>query len=75
MTRPILLHQILIYIAAITVALAVLGPPAWLVISSISSESELLNVPVHWIPQEPTFDRYRQVIYATGSDSAAVFRR
>ncbi len=75
MIKPSFLHQLLIYVAAIAVAMAVLAPPVWLIISSISSQSELLNVPVHWIPQEPTFERYSQIIYATGTDSAAVFRR
>ena len=75
MTKQSLLHQILIYVAALVVAVVVLAPPLWLFISSISSQSELLNVPVHWIPQEPTFERYYQIIYATGTDSAAVFRR
>ncbi len=73
--KPSLSQKIIIYLGAIIVALAVLAPPTWLFISSISSQSELLNVPVHWIPREPTFERYRQVIFATGSDSAAVFRR
>lgn len=75
MIKPTRLQQAFIYLGAVMVALAVLAPPAWLFISSISSLSELLSVPVHWIPQEPTFERYRQVIFATGTDSAAVFRR
>ena len=73
--KPSLVQKIITYLGAIIVALAVLAPPTWLFISSISSQSELLNVPVHWIPREPTFERYRQVIFATGTDSAAVFRR
>ena len=75
MHKPSVLNRILIYGAALLVAFIVLAPPIWLFISSISSPRELLSVPVHWIPQEPTFERYRQVLFATGSDSAAVFRR
>jgi len=74
MTRTSTLEQVFIYAAAVLVALVILAPPAWLFISSISSQSELLSVPVHWIPQEPTWERYIQIIQATGSDSAAVFR-
>lgn len=70
-----LLIRLLIYSAALLVTLVVLAPPLWLFISSISTERELLNAPVHWIPQEPTLERYRQIIYAEGSDSAVVFRR
>lgn len=75
MHKPSFLERAFIYIAAIAVAIVILAPPLWLVISSISSPSELLSVPVHWIPKEPTFERYRQIFVATGSDSAAVFRR
>ncbi len=75
MTRKTPLQQALVYAAALLVAIVVLAPPLWLFISSISSQSELLSVPVHWIPREPTFERYREVLSATGSDSAAVFRR
>lgn len=74
MIRTSTLEQVFIYAAAVLVALIILAPPAWLFISSISSQNELLSVPVHWIPQEPTWERYIQIIQATGSDSAAVFR-
>lgn len=57
------------------VALVIIAPPMWLFISSISSIRELLSVPVHWIPQEPSFERYMEIIFATGTDAAAVFRR
>jgi len=73
--RRSLAQEVFIYLSALIVAIAVLAPPAWLFISSISSQSELLNIPVHWIPQEPSFERYRQIAFATGTDSAAVFRR
>jgi multiple sugar transport system permease protein len=73
--RRSLAQEVFIYLSALVVAIAVLAPPAWLFISSISSQSELLNIPVHWIPQEPSFERYRQIAFATGTDSAAVFRR
>jgi multiple sugar transport system permease protein len=75
MKKRSLLDNIIIYGSATLVAIVILAPPLWLFISSISSPSELLNVPVHWIPHEPTFERYRQILFATGDDSAAVFRR
>lgn len=75
MHRRSRLESFIIYSSALLVAFVVIAPPLWLFISSISTQNELLSVPVHWIPQEPTFERYRQVIFATGSESAAVFRR
>jgi multiple sugar transport system permease protein len=68
-------ESVLIYLAAIVVAFVILAPPLWLFISSISTQNELISVPVHWIPQAPTFERYLAVISATGSDAAAVFRQ
>lgn len=70
-----LLPQLGLYTAALLTAIVILAPPIWLFISSISSSAELLSVPVHWIPETPTFDRYMQVITATGGESAANFRR
>ncbi|HLE15440.1 MAG TPA: carbohydrate ABC transporter permease [Anaerolineales bacterium] len=75
MQRRHLLDNVLTYIGAALVIFIVIAPLLWLFISSISTLKELLNTPVHWIPQEPTFERYRQILYATGTDSAAVFRR
>ena len=75
MGRTNVVERILTYSAAILVALVIIAPPLWLFISSISSIRELLSVPVHWIPQEPTFERYLEILQATGSDAAAVFRR
>lgn len=75
MQRTSSLERIVTYSGALLVVLIVLAPPMWLFISSISTLEELLSVPVHWIPQTPTFQRYWQVLTATGLDSAAVFRR
>jgi multiple sugar transport system permease protein len=75
MRRNSVLDQVVTYAGAALIVIIVLAPLFWLFISSISTLSELLNVPVHWIPQQPTFERYRQILYATGTDSAAVFRR
>jgi multiple sugar transport system permease protein len=75
MQKTSLLEQILIHIAALIVAIVVIAPPVWLFISSISTEAELLSIPIHWIPQNPTFERYQQIFSATGMDAAAVFRQ
>lgn len=74
MREPSLLAQVLTHLAALIVAIVVVAPPIWLFISSISTQNELLSVPIHWIPQNPTFERYGQVLFATGTDAAAVFR-
>lgn len=75
MQRRSLAHSILIYISVALVVIMTTAPPVWLFISSISTQNELLSVPVHWVPHSPTFDRYKEIITATGTDTAAIFRR
>lgn len=51
-------------------------PIIWLVISSISTRSELLSVPIHWIPQNPTLKNFIEILtpgYAT-SEVARTFK-
>lgn len=44
------------------VLLFIYAPLAWLFISSISTRAELLNTPIHWIPQNPTFKNYIDIL-------------
>jgi multiple sugar transport system permease protein len=37
-------------------------PVAWLVISSISTRAELLSTPIHWIPENPSFQNYIDIL-------------
>lgn len=60
-----------------------LAPVYWLVVSSITTTSELASVPPHWIPQQPTLERYTSILTAKtiafrGSEirsPASLFRR
>jgi multiple sugar transport system permease protein len=51
-------------------------PVAWLIISSISSRSELLSTPIHWIPQDPTLQNYINILFPSQgtSEVAQTFR-
>ncbi|ABL80394.1 MULTISPECIES: carbohydrate ABC transporter permease [unclassified Nocardioides] len=74
--RPSRAYLIWIHVAAVVMALVVLAPFAWLLISSISPSSELLSPHPHWWPDHPTLERYR-AIFSSGSgggDVAANFR-
>jgi multiple sugar transport system permease protein len=63
-------------VLVILVLLFVYLPVAWLVISSISTRSELLSTPIHWIPQNPTLENYTNILFpAHGtSEVAKTFR-
>jgi multiple sugar transport system permease protein len=55
----------------IAVILFIYLPVAWLIISSISTRSELLSTPIHWIPQQPTIQNYINII-APGENASEV---
>ncbi len=58
------------------VLLVIYLPLAWLMISSISTRSELLSVPPHWIPHSPSFENYKNIIFAGpgAPDAARMFK-
>jgi multiple sugar transport system permease protein len=58
----------LLYIAVILIAVWVLAPYAWLIVSSISTKIDLLTVPLKWFPSHPTLENYRSLF--TGGDNA-----
>jgi multiple sugar transport system permease protein len=68
--------MIAIHVAACVMAVVILAPFAWLVISSVSPPSELLAVHTHWLPHAPTLSRYRQIFNSDsgGDNVAANFR-
>jgi ABC-type glycerol-3-phosphate transport system permease component len=53
-------------LAGIGVVLVVcLFPFAWMGLSSIKLLRELYTVPPHWLPEAPTLDHYRRVLFAS----------
>ena len=60
MKKP--LRTLLQVLLVIPVILFIYLPVAWLIISSISTRSELLSTPIHWIPQQPTFQNYINIL-------------
>jgi len=56
----------------VLVAIAIFAPFYWLIISSISTMSELLCTPPHWFPKYPTLDNYLNIFFPkTGVARAA----
>lgn len=76
--RPSKTYLVGIHLAAVLMAVVVLAPFAWLVISSISPPRELLSAEPHWWPDAPTLERYRAIFASSdvgGTDVAANFRQ
>lgn len=59
------LRGFLILLGALAVSFYVLAPLAWLVSSSFQTEAEIVSVPPHWIPEEPTLRNFRAIFQAS----------
>ena len=64
--RRTLLQSVLIYAAAVLLAVVTLAPLAWLFIMSIMEPKELLAIPLQWLPAHPDFSRYARLLGFTG---------
>lgn len=60
-----IIEKVIVYILVLMVIFAVLAPFLWMLISSISPQTELSAKPPHWIPKTPTLARYRAIFLHT----------
>lgn len=76
MTRRPFWQRLGMFGLTIPVLIFIYLPVAWLLISSISSRSELLTVPLRWIPEQPSFQNYLDILIpgTSASDVAATFK-
>ena len=56
------LNRLLLVLVSIPVLLFIYMPVFYLVLASISTRAEILSVPIHWIPQHPTFKNYIDIL-------------
>ena len=70
-----LVGTILIYIFAILLVIIVLAPPLWMFISSISTQAQLIELPLKWWPEEPSLYRYMAIATEQGNGAPATFRQ
>jgi len=62
---PRVLRGVLLAAASLVLLAYVLGPVFWLVSSSVQTEREIVSIPPHWIPDNPTLGNFR-AIFLTG---------
>jgi multiple sugar transport system permease protein len=60
MNRP--LRKFLLFLLTLPVYLFIFGPVLYLLLASISTRAELLSVPIHWIPENPTLKNYIDIL-------------
>jgi multiple sugar transport system permease protein len=63
MHRKKILNKILLLLVSVPVLLFIYLPILWLFFSSFSNPVELLSIPPHWIPQNPTFQNYIDIFF------------
>jgi multiple sugar transport system permease protein len=56
-------------IAGIAVAIYILAPFCWLLLTSFMHEHDALTVPTQWIPRHPTLEHYRMFFHPTGTSA------
>lgn len=52
-----------IFLATLPVYFFIFFPILWLFSASLSTQVELFSVPIHWIPQHPTFQNYLDIFF------------
>jgi multiple sugar transport system permease protein len=77
MKRQNLLQKILLFALTIPIYAFIFLPIAWLVISAVSSRAELLSTPLRWLPANPNFKNFFDIITAPSeaSQAAKTFRQ
>lgn len=56
-------RNLVIFVGSLILLTYVLGPVAWLVSSSFQTEAEIVSVPPHWIPEEPTLANFEAIFF------------
>ncbi len=59
--RSSLLSNILFYVVSVALAVIVVVPFYWMIITSLKSKGALMALPIQWIPHHPTLQSYRKV--------------
>jgi multiple sugar transport system permease protein len=61
------LQAILLYFGIAVFVIATLAPVAWLILSSVSSNSDLTDLPLRWLPNKLDFSRYTALLQPGGA--------
>ena len=67
--------RFVLYGASAILLVYLLAPVAWLVSSSFQTEAEIVSVPPHWIPQEPTLQNFKAIFFSGSEEVTYETRR
>lgn len=71
------INRVIIYLLAFSILVYVLAPYLWLVISSISTKADLLEIPLRWFPKHPTLNNFATILLGKSdstSDASSQFK-
>lgn len=63
-------RKILLSLLTLPVFFFIFFPILWLFSASLSTQVELFSVPIHWIPQHPTFQNYTDIFFPSQAASS-----
>lgn len=66
------IKKIMLYVVLLVWAAVTIFPIYWMVLTSFKPRPEWISTPIHWWPENPTFENY-EFIFAGGLDEAASF--
>ncbi|MGZ6273982.1 MAG: hypothetical protein ACXWM8_06800, partial [Candidatus Limnocylindrales bacterium] len=73
--RPITVRRVLraafLYAGMLIALVVVVGPFAWLLISSVADKADLLAQPLQWIPAHVSFQRFLDLTVGSSVDETA----
>ena len=64
--------NLLLLVAVLFMLVFILAPIAWLLISSVSSPKDLLQMPPNWLPWPPDFSRYQQLLFGAAGQNTTL---
>jgi len=63
------IRGVIVGVSSLLLVGVLLAPPLWLFISSIADLKDLLRIPLRWIPENPSFSRYINILFGSGPES------
>jgi len=65
-----LFRKLLFSLLTLPVFFFIFFPLLWLFSASLSNQVELFSIPIHWIPQHPTFQNYLDIFFPSQAASS-----
>jgi multiple sugar transport system permease protein len=70
MPRRKFFQKLFLSLLVIPILFFIFFPLLWLFSASLSNQAELFSVPIHWVPQHPTFQNYIDIFFPSQAASS-----